>query len=111
MAWLGGGTPLPIDGTNQIVVRGPYAYIRNPMVIAGLGQGTAVGILVGSWLVLLYVFVGGVLWNVIARPLEEQELHQKFGASYQRYCADVKCWFPRLAPVAGEIVRQQNTDE
>ena len=96
MSRLGGGTPLPIDGTNQLVARGPYAFIRNPMVIAGLGQGLAVGVYRGSWLVLAYVAVGVILWNEIARPLEEVELQQKFGTAYQRYCNEVKCWVPRL---------------
>ncbi|NOT62662.1 MAG: isoprenylcysteine carboxylmethyltransferase family protein [Acidobacteria bacterium] len=96
MSRLGGGTPLPIDGTNQLVARGPYQFIRNPMVVAGLGQGFAVGLYRGSWLVLGYVIVGGILWNEIARPLEEIELQQKFGADYQRYCSEVKCWIPRL---------------
>jgi protein-S-isoprenylcysteine O-methyltransferase Ste14 len=55
-----------------------------------------VGLYRGSWLVLGYVIVGGILWNVIARPLEEFELAEKFGASYLNYCAEVKCWVPRF---------------
>lgn len=98
MAWLGAGTPLPVDGTRQLVVRGPYAFVRNPMALAGLGQGLAVGIFLGSAPVMLYSVAGSFAWNYIARPLEETELVEKFGASYERYRAEVKCWWPRLTP-------------
>ena len=113
MSRLGGGTPLPIDGTNQLVAHGPYAFLRNPMVVAGLGQGFAVGLYRGSWLVLAYVVVGGILWNEIARPLEETEMQQKFGTAYQRYCTEVKCWVPRLTKLesANAINDEQDGDE
>lgn len=98
MSWLGAGTPLPVDGTRQLVVRGPYAFVRNPMALAGMGQGLAVGIYLGSALVMLYSIAGSLVWNYVARPLEEIELVEKFGASYERYRAEVKCWWPRLSP-------------
>jgi protein-S-isoprenylcysteine O-methyltransferase Ste14 len=37
MARNGDGTPLPFDAPSRLVVKGPYAYLRNPMVLAGLG--------------------------------------------------------------------------
>src|SRR5262245_52692621 len=98
MALNGDGTPLPVDGTQRLVARGPYAYLRNPMAVAGLGQGLMVGLHAGSWLTILYVFVGGLIWNYIARPMEEADMAKKFGASYERYTAEVKCWRPRLTP-------------
>ncbi|MFN0109626.1 MAG: methyltransferase family protein [Blastocatellia bacterium] len=98
MSWLGAGTPLPVDGTRQLVVRGPYAFVRNPMALAGMGQGLAVGIYLGSALVMIYSIAGSLVWNYVARPLEEIELVEKFGASYERYRAEVKCWWPRLSP-------------
>jgi protein-S-isoprenylcysteine O-methyltransferase Ste14 len=98
MSLNGEGTPLPVDGTRRLVVGGPYAYVRNPMAVAGLGQGLMVGLYSGSALTMLYVTAGGLIWNYVARPMEEVELRQKFGASYERYIAEVKCWKPRLTP-------------
>lgn len=98
MAWIGGGTPLPLDGPRNLVVRGPYAHVRNPMAIAGLGQGLAVGLWLGSWLMPLVVVVGGLLWQVFVRPREERDLLHRFGASYERYRSEVRCWWPRLRP-------------
>ena len=98
MSLNGEGTPLPVDGTRRLVARGPYAYVRNPMAAAGLGQGLMVGLYAGSALTILYVIAGGLIWNYVARPMEEADLAHKFGASYQRYIAEVKCWRPRLTP-------------
>jgi protein-S-isoprenylcysteine O-methyltransferase Ste14 len=98
MACYGEGTPLPLDHANRLVVRGPYAYIRNPMAFTGLTQGTAVALITGSTAVLLYVVVGGSIWNWVARPLEERDLARCFGEPYERYRRAVRCWVPRLTP-------------
>lgn len=96
MASVGRGTPLPLDAPNRLVVAGPYAFVRNPMVLAGLGQGVAVALWLGSWLVLVYVMAGGVLWQLLVRPAEEADLVATFGDAFVRYCAAVRCWWPRL---------------
>ncbi|HEY7476370.1 MAG TPA: isoprenylcysteine carboxylmethyltransferase family protein [Vicinamibacterales bacterium] len=98
MAREGAGTPLPLDHANRLVIRGPYAFIRNPMAFTGLTQGTAVALITGSTAVLLYVFVGGSIWNWVARPLEERDLARCFGEPYERYRRAVRCWVPRLTP-------------
>jgi protein-S-isoprenylcysteine O-methyltransferase Ste14 len=94
----GEGTPLPLDSARRLVTRGPYAYLRNPMAVAGLGQGLMVGLYAGSMLTILYVILGVLLWNYIVRPMEEADMARKFGPIYERYIAEVKCWRPRLAP-------------
>jgi protein-S-isoprenylcysteine O-methyltransferase Ste14 len=98
MAAAGSGTPLPLDSPRQLVVCGPYAYVRNPMVIAGLGQGIAVGLWLGSFLALAYVFTGGFIWQFLVRPLEEEDMQRHFGADYPAYRQQVPCWTPRLKP-------------
>jgi len=98
MAWLGSGTPLPLDTARELVVRGPYAYVRNPMAVAGLGQGLMVGLGMGSAAVLLYVLAGTLLWQWLIRPREEADLLQRFGPAYARYQRAVRCWVPRLRP-------------
>lgn len=93
----GQGTPLPLDCPRELVVRGPYAYVRNPMAIAGLGQGAMVAVAMGSWGVLAYVVAGIALWQWGARPSEERDLAARFGASYIEYQRSVRCWWPRIA--------------
>ncbi|MEO8505445.1 MAG: isoprenylcysteine carboxylmethyltransferase family protein [Acidobacteriota bacterium] len=98
MAARGVGTPLPFAAPNRLVVGGPYAYLRNPMVLAGLGQGLSVGLGLGSWAVIAYVLGGGLIWNFLVRPAEERDLLELFGEDYRVYCRRVRCWIPNLHP-------------
>lgn len=94
MAYRGAGTPLPVDAPRHMVISGPYRFVRNPMAIAGLGQGLSVAIATGSILTVAYVLAGGLLWNALARPLEERDLRQRFGEEFEDYCRTVACWLP-----------------
>lgn len=99
MATLGDGTPLPLDAPHALVIAGPYRFVRNPMVLAGLGQGLAVGLGLGSWGVVAYVVVGGMLWNELVRPAEEADLTVTFGEAFEDYRRRVPCWWPRRPSV------------
>jgi protein-S-isoprenylcysteine O-methyltransferase Ste14 len=96
MSTRGHGTPLPSAMPNRLVVAGPYRWIRNPMAVAGITQGVAVGLILSSWLVIAYAVVGSVLWNYAVRPLEESDLEARFGREFQNYRAAVRCWIPRI---------------
>lgn len=98
MAVVGKGTPLPTDCARELVVVGPYRFVRNPMAIAGLAQGAAVGVFLGSPGVVLYALTGGPVWDVFVRPWEEQDLERRFGEPYREYRAAVRCWWPRVRP-------------
>lgn len=100
MSTRGAGTPLPSAMPNRLVVAGPYRIVRNPMALAGLTQGAAVGLVTASWTVLVYAVAGSIVWNCVVRPLEEADLEQRFGDDFRRYAAAVRCWVPRLRPVA-----------
>jgi protein-S-isoprenylcysteine O-methyltransferase Ste14 len=95
MSVLGDGTPLPAAQTRRLVIAGPYVWVRNPMAMAGIVQAVAVGLILGSWLVVAYALVGSLLWNYAVRPLEESDLELRFGAEYARYRDAVWCWVPR----------------
>ncbi len=101
-AWLmvsyGHGTPLPADCPRELVIKGPYRYVRNPMAISSFLQGVAIGLWLGSPLVLVYVLAGMVGWNYFVRPWEEMDLARRFGAPYVRYRDNVRCWVPNLLP-------------
>lgn len=103
MVRWGRGTPLPTACAPRLVVRGPYAYVRNPMAVFGLGQGAAVGLGLGSWLTLGAVVVGGVIWHTLVRPTEEADLARRLGADYAAYRAAVPLWVPRLRPYQADL--------
>ena len=94
----GKGTLAPWDPPRHLVVRGPYRYVRNPM-ISGV-----ILILCGEALLLLSL--GHAVWaalflaaNVTWIPLfEEPQLARRFGESYREYCRHVPRVIPRLTP-------------
>lgn len=100
MSRIGKGTPLPLDHATALVVRGPYSYVRNPMAVSGVGQGLAVALFLGSPLVALYALMGSLIWQLIFRPLEEDDLALRFGEAYGEYCTAIKCWVPNAKPYA-----------
>lgn len=96
MSKVGKGTPLPLDHAKKLVILGPYAFVRNPMAVSGVGQGLIVALFLGSPLVALYALMGSMIWQLIFRPLEEDDLLIRFGSEYEDYCREVKCWIPRM---------------
>jgi protein-S-isoprenylcysteine O-methyltransferase Ste14 len=96
MSTLGRGTPLPSAMPTRLVIAGPYRWVRNPMAVAGILQGVAVGLILSSWLVVAYAIIGSLLWNYAVRPSEEADLRTRFGDQFARYERDVRCWLPRV---------------
>jgi protein-S-isoprenylcysteine O-methyltransferase Ste14 len=94
MSVVGEGTPLPTDCPNKLVLKGMYRFVRNPLAVAGIGQGISVGLYFGSLAVILYALFGAVLWHYLVRPAEEEDLEKRFGAEYLEYKGKVKCWLP-----------------
>lgn len=94
MSTRGQGTPLPSAMPNRLVISGPYVFVRNPMAVAGIVQGMAVGLVASSWLVVIYAFAGSLLWNWLVRPSEEANLEESFGDEFRSYRNNVSCWIP-----------------
>ena len=94
----GEGTLAPWDPPRQLVLRGPYRYVRNPMISGVLF------ILFGEALLLLSKphFVWTLIFlamNMLVIPLvEEPDLRRRFGQAYVDYCRHVPRLFPRLRP-------------
>jgi protein-S-isoprenylcysteine O-methyltransferase Ste14 len=84
---------------NRLVVAGPYRFVRNPMAVGSIIQGIGVGLLLSSWIVVVYAVFGAVVWNVLVRPVEEADLEARFGEPYRRYRSELRCWVPSLRPV------------
>ncbi len=99
MAVVGRGTPLPLDPAVRLVIAGPYRWVRNPMAIGGLAQGTAVALGLASPGMLIFVLCGFLVWNYAVRPWEERDLQRRFGEPFDRYRSEVDCWMPRRTPV------------
>jgi len=96
MVKIGEGTPLPLDQTQNLVMKGPYKYVRNPMAIAGIGQGISISIFFWSIPILIYAMIGAILWQFVVRPLEEKDMIERFGNEYKAYKKRVRCWIPKI---------------
>lgn len=94
MTKQGEGTPLPSACAKKLVTSGPYRFVRNPMALGGITQGIAVGLALGSPLVMVYGLIGGFWWELLARGSEERFLAQTFGQEYEAYRSRVRCWLP-----------------
>ncbi|QYM74832.1 isoprenylcysteine carboxylmethyltransferase family protein [Leucobacter luti] len=94
MATRGRGTPLPAAMTTELVIAGPFRFVRNPMALGSITQGIAVGLMAGSWLIVLYALAGALIWDWLIRPHEEANLSVRFDEAFERYRRAVRCWIP-----------------
>ena len=95
-ARLGQGTLAPWDPTQQLVVRGVYRYVRNPMISGVFCVLLGEAVVLKS-IYLLGWFISFVTLNLIYIPLvEEPRLERRFGAGYVQYKRDVPRWIPLL---------------
>jgi protein-S-isoprenylcysteine O-methyltransferase Ste14 len=94
----GKGTLAPWDPPRHLVIRGPYRYVRNPMIsgVVFVLFGEALVLLSGPHVQWALIFL---VINFIYIPLlEEQQLKARFGEEYIEYCRHVPRLLPRLRP-------------
>ena len=92
----GHGTLAPVDPPRELVVRGLYRYVRNPMYLSVTAIVLGEFLLTGSRPLLVYWVVWFVVVNLFVIGYEEPTLRRRFGESYERYTRDVGRWLPRL---------------
>jgi protein-S-isoprenylcysteine O-methyltransferase Ste14 len=94
----GGGTLAPWDPPGQLVIKGIYRYVRNPMIIGVvvilLGESFLLGSL-GVFIWAIAVFAGNTAYFHYS---EERGLVERFGDAYLEYKKNVPMWFPRMKP-------------
>jgi protein-S-isoprenylcysteine O-methyltransferase Ste14 len=100
--WLfahrGKGTAAPWNPPKKLVVEGPYAYVRNPMITSVFMMQIAEALLLNSW-VILGLFGLFLLGNMLYFPFfEEKDLEKRFGDDYRIYKRNVPRWIPRFTP-------------
>lgn len=92
--FTGKGTPAPFDPPKEVVVRGLYRYVRNPMYVAVLLMLIGEAILFESALILIYAAIVFSVFHLWVIFYEEPTLRRKFGESYEKYCSKVSRWIP-----------------
>jgi protein-S-isoprenylcysteine O-methyltransferase Ste14 len=82
---------------HQLVIRGPYKYIRHPMYVAVILVGWG-----GLLLYLTWTMLGSaiMMFGLIYRAMrEDQALAQEFGSDWEEYQNRVPGWIPRISRI------------
>jgi protein-S-isoprenylcysteine O-methyltransferase Ste14 len=91
---------------HQLIMHGPYRYVRHPMYTALMLVGLAIVLISANW-VIAFVSIPGMTLAVALRiPSEQTMLLELFGEEYQRYMQRTGLVLPRLAlPHSGSQLR------
>jgi protein-S-isoprenylcysteine O-methyltransferase Ste14 len=92
----GRGTLAPVDPPKELVVKGLYRYVRNPMYLSVTLIVLGEVLLTGSRALFLYWVIWFVAVNLFVIGYEEPTLRRRFGVEYERYSQRVGRWLPRL---------------
>ena len=98
----GDGTPGPWQPVSNLVISGPYRYVRNPMIIGVINLLLFESALFASIPMLLWAIVFFICNIVYFKNIEEKELIKRFGAEYEDYKNKVSMLFPKLTPYKKE---------
>lgn len=91
----GKGTPLPFAHPRQLVIGGPYRFVRNPMVIGTVLFLIGSGLFVGSCGILFYAAALFIVMHFFVL-IEEKSLARRFGSLYAAYLRKTPRWWPRF---------------
>lgn len=84
--------PTAPEQTTVLVVSGPNGFSRNPMYLGMVGLLAAHAFLRGSWQAWLPIAAFAATLDRFQIPVEEQALLEKFGATFEDYCAHTPRW-------------------
>ena len=97
LARFGKGSPHPFAyKTKQLVIRGPYRLVRNPMMwsVGMILLGTSLWLGSTGLLVGFAGFIPGI--HLFVTRYEERDLERRFGEEYREYCRRVPRWWPQF---------------
>ena len=94
--FIGRGTPAPFDPPKELMVKGPYQYVRNPMYVFVALALVGEAIILETTILVLFAALAVALLHLWVVMHEEPTLKGRFGESYERYCDKVRRWLPRI---------------
>ena len=90
------GTPVPVNPPPQLVVKGPYQYMRNPMHGGMFLLMFGFGIYYCSPLAIIVFIPLYIYMDIkILKKIEEPELEKRLGRSYIEYKKITPMFFPK----------------
>jgi len=94
----GEGTLAPWDPPRRLVVRGPYRYVRNPMISGVTLVLFAEAFFLDSRDQWWWAAIFATANLLVISLFEEPQLRRRFGAAYAEYCRNVPRLVPRFRP-------------
>jgi len=79
---MGKGTPFPLVPTKKLVVSGPYAYCRNPIMLGSIFYYYGLVILFQTISGIIIVTLFQIFHAIYIKLIEEKELEIRFGKEY-----------------------------
>ncbi len=99
-------------GAPEVIVAGPFAYVRNPLYVGNILLYAGVGVMSNAlfpWLVLVAaVYFIFQYYEIVL--LEEEFLRGHFGAAYEDFAGHVPRFIPRLTRYNNESQSHQHPD-
>ena len=92
----GRGTPVPVMATQELIIRPPYSYCRNPMALGTIMAYLGLSVIAGSPGAALLVVLGAAVLLTYIKVAEEREMVARFGEAYLAYRRHVPFIIPRL---------------
>jgi protein-S-isoprenylcysteine O-methyltransferase Ste14 len=92
----GRGTPLPTDPPKELVITGPYRYVRNPIYAGVVLIYVGYFSWFGYWAILIYAVLAFIGVHFFVVLYEEPALKRRFDGSYEEYLKRVPRWVPRF---------------
>lgn len=102
---IGKGTLAPWSPTKKLVLKGPYRYVRNPMILGVFIVLLGETLMMLSKNILVWAGIFLIINTIYFIIYEEPDLEKKFGDEYREYKKNVSRWLPRFTPYYPE---QQN---
>ncbi|TXT62863.1 MAG: conserved membrane protein of unknown function [Promethearchaeota archaeon] len=94
----GKGTLMPLKPleTQKLIIKGPYKYVRHPMIIAVVIILFGEALIFGSLWILLWDLIF-LIGNMVYLPLfEDKGMKKRFGEEFLNYKKNVRAWIPQL---------------
>jgi protein-S-isoprenylcysteine O-methyltransferase Ste14 len=109
VSWAGSETRTTgTVGSTYLVIRGPFAYVRNPLYLGNLLIYLGLGIM--SFAIFPYLQIIALIFFLFQYYfiIKEEELFllDKYGNIYADYYKNVPRFFPRLTPYKNEKITQ-----
>ena len=95
---LGGGVPNTVNAPAQLLTRGPFTYVRNPLYLSAGAVVVGLTTMYGLWQLkdAIILPIIGLLVHLFVVYREEPRTRDRLGPVYDTYRATVPWWVPRF---------------